>query len=398
MQGHPKHGGRHKRRSTVILVGSRPATRPREVTTETQGGGEPQVGGVETITELLLASDLLRRFRVVSLDSSKRGAGKETSGRLNLYNLRAALALLVRLEVLLVRERPAILHVPVTSQFFAFLRDAALIWLAWLHGARVISHVHGGSFDAFWHRANWPLRAFIRTTLSRSARVVALSPYWARVLLGIVRDPTKVTVIWNSVDVDAYTGEREPQTEHPGRPRLIFLGAIGRRKGVPELLRAVAVLRDRRIDLDVVLVGPEEYTGELAEAHQICDELELTQQVHFAGTLFGRDKITALKSADLFVLPSHNEGLPLALLEAMAAGLPIVATRAGGIPDVVDDGVHGLLVKPGDVAGLAQAIEHLIVDRDLARNMATGNVAYVQRFCPDRMVADIATLYEILGA
>jgi glycosyltransferase involved in cell wall biosynthesis len=133
---------------------------------------------------------------------------------------------------------------------------------------------------------------------------------------------------------------------------FFFSGQIGSRKGVFDLLSAFRDARKVCPDIRLRIAGD----GELQQATMLTRELRLDDSVTFLGWLSAADIQRELGVAEVFVLPSHNEGLPMSLLEAMACGLPVVSTRVGGIPELVTDGVNGLLIVPGDVEALTRSI------------------------------------------
>ena len=157
--------------------------------------------------------------------------------------------------------------------------------------------------------------------------------------------------------------------------RILFIGRLAAVKGVVLLLQAFSELRQRHPGLSLMLVGdgPERDT-----LHKQAAAMGLSGVVEFAGQL-GEDEVAeALAGADMLVLPSFAEGVPVVLMEAMASRLPVIATRVGGVAELVEDGVNGLLVAPGDVAGLICAMERLLRDPDLRRRMGQAGRAVVE--------------------
>jgi glycosyltransferase involved in cell wall biosynthesis len=146
---------------------------------------------------------------------------------------------------------------------------------------------------------------------------------------------------------------------------VLFLGQIERRKGVYELLDAFAALLPHFPEARLAFGGQ----GELVAVRRRAAELGIEHQVVLLGWLDGPEKQAELARAAVFCLPSHAEGLPMAMLEAMAAGKPVVVTPVGGILDAVRDGDNGLLVAPGQVAPLAAALGRLLGDAALRRRL-----------------------------
>jgi len=175
-----------------------------------------------------------------------------------------------------------------------------------------------------------------------------------------------------------------------GRHRVVFLGRLVRAKGVEALVAAAARLRTRDVDLVLVGDGPERPAIERLARH-----LRIDDRVHVTGFVPHRRVPAVLASADLLVLPSMYEELGTVLVEAMHAGLPVVATRVGGIPEAVEHGVTGLLVEPRDVGALATAIDSVLSDPALARRLGAG----ARRRAPEYDVETAAdAVHDIYGS
>jgi glycosyltransferase involved in cell wall biosynthesis len=175
------------------------------------------------------------------------------------------------------------------------------------------------------------------------------------------------------------------------------VGWIGRMTGVKrtdDVLLAVKRLRDRGVDAALCMVGdgPDRDAAE-HRAH----ELGIVRDSFFLGY---QDEVAPFYAAfDALILPSANEGTPVSAIEALAGGRPVVATRVGGVPDVVRDGVDGFLVEPGDVDAMADRLAALASDRDLRRRMGEAGSADVhQRYSVERLLDDIDRLYRRLLA
>ena len=167
--------------------------------------------------------------------------------------------------------------------------------------------------------------------------------------------------------------------------RMLFVGRLVRAKGILDLVRAMpGILSHRTCHLIVVGHGPV-----LSEARSLSNALGVSRNVTFTGRLSREDVWEAMDLADLLVLPGHPpEGFPVVVLEAMAAGLPIVTTRIGGIPDYLQEGVHALYVPPGDPVTLAQTVVDLLEDEDLRRSMSQANLELVKTFEPVSVMSE----------
>ena len=177
-----------------------------------------------------------------------------------------------------------------------------------------------------------------------------------------------------------------------GSETVLFLGRLERAKGVFELVEACAVLRPRHPKLRLVLAGQGE---DADEVRALVAARRLTDVVALPGWVGDETKRGLLASAACLALPSHAEGLPLAVLEAMLSRVPVVASRVGGIPEAARHGAEALLVAPHDAPGLAAAIELVLDDRGLADRLAEAACtrAY-ERFGVGRVAAELADVYE----
>ena len=283
-----------------------------------------------------------------------------------------------------------VVHIHVASGA-SFYRKSLFVLAAQQRRKPVILHVHGADFDAFFQRALAPMRWYIRRIFACCARVVVLSESWRSFFHQYII-PTGVVVLPNGVDARRFASAGPAAAPHT----FLFLGRLGARKGVYDLLAAVAQVRQARPDtpLQVLLAGD----GEEAEVQQLIDQQNLQAQVTVLGWVGDADKPALFRRAATLVLPSYHEGLPMALLEAMAAGLVVVSTHVGGIPELVEEGVNGFLLQPGDVTGLAQHLQRLMEQPDLVREIAARNREKIQQhYNLPTLNQHLRTLYQELA-
>lgn len=328
-----------------------------------------------------------KRREVVARETAVlRGAGVEVLA-LDRPSSRS-LAPWTRLYSLMSRERIDIVH--------AHMPRASVPGTVLARLARVpviIAHEHGSVLDGKRVR-----RFLDRNVVARgSDTLLAVSEWDRRNIIeaeGIPAD--RVRVFRHGIPAPE-RGGRDVRPELVGSGSAL-IGAVGRLvpvKGYEDLIRATGLLKHAGRAIRCVIVGDGPERGRLLE---LIEELDLSDEVQLLGL---RDDVPDLLSAlDVAVLSSHSEGGPLAIMEYMAAGVPIVATAAGGIPELIDDGVHGLLVPPRDPARLASAIGRLLDDRALAGALADAALARQQaEYEIDVTVARLESLYlELLGS
>jgi len=197
--------------------------------------------------------------------------------------------------------------------------------------------------------------------------VLVITSRLYRLLLADGVEERRVHLIPPGVNPSLFDGPFEDPFSGVGKPRVLFVGRLAPQKGVGTLVAAAGLLKDPSAQVLLVGDGPKRKALE-REAKRIG----VADRLHFVG-FFAHDRLPAvLAHADVLVLPSLYEELGTVLLEVMQAALPIVASKTGGIPDVIEDGVNGLLVPPGEAEALAYAINRLLAERDLARRLSEG--------------------------
>lgn len=284
----------------------------------------------------------------------------------------------------LLGRRVRLLHVHSASRG-SFWRKSLLCGMARLMGVPYVFHLHSGEFPAFYERECGGLaRWWVRVTFRGARSVMVLTEGWAQQVQSLL-GPLPCFVAHNPVVLPS----AEPMPR-PVRRRLLFLGRIRQKKGAFDLLRAFQQVQQRVPDATLVMAGD----GEIDAARALCSELGLAHGVVFTGWIDGAAKNDAMAAADVFVLPSYFEGLPVGILEAMGAGLVVVATPVGGIADLITSGQHGVLVQPGDTAALANALLVVLQDAALGDRLTANAWQRVQAHEAGAVARAIAALYE----
>lgn len=355
--------------SSVIVVGPPPS----------------MVGGMASVVEQILSMDLGTHYRAdafpttISTDRSESLCGRVLRHAGHLRSLAGAIR----------RLRSPIVHVH-TCSGFSFHRSAADSFLARRMGCRTILHIHGAAFDKFYAAAGMLQRRLIARSLSRAHCVVALSQQWRRELLKMA-PRARIAVVENAV---AYPDDLPPRV-HDGPCRFLVLARMDHWKGIDDLLDAAARLRVTGCKFELVLAGPGGTAGDADTLTNKINSRGLGTAVRYAGCVHGQEKSELLCWADVYVQPSHHEGMPIALLEGLAYGLAIIATRVGAVPEVITDQHQGLLVPSHSPARLAEAMCALATDRPRRNTMANAAKRLAStRFSIDRFRNDLISLYD----
>lgn len=300
-----------------------------------------------------------------------------------------ALAALASAATHLFSGRVQILHCH-ASMRGSFWRKSLFALLGIISRTPVVFHLHGSEFKVFHASQSTVSKRLIRLVLESVDCVIVLSSSWAN-FVNEIAPKAKVEVLPNFVTL--------PPEPTPPRARdhdvvnALFLGAVGIRKGIFDLLPAVQLALQDAPNLKITIGGD----GDLAAAKAMADQLGISSCVHFAGWVSGSDKVRLLQDAHFYVLPSHNEGLPMSLLEAMSYRLPVISTRVGGIPELIDDDKDGFLIDAGDVKALARSLSSLALDAP--RREAMGHAAYekiVKRYADTAVIPKLESIYRRL--
>lgn len=337
-------------------------------------------GGVSSVEQLIC--DYLPAYATV-----RHVATMNEGSRLSRFAAfgRACMTLSRALESL----EPTVVHIHFASRG-STLRKMLLAQMVIRARRPLILHAHGAGFDQFHRGLPRSVRNAVNRTLQQANVLIALSSQWRDFYIRECElSPSQVTVLPNPVRVPPRFPDRSGRTE----VQFLFLGRLGNRKGAYALVEAFAALPDDlRARARLVLAGDGDVDGVRELSARLCPGVGDRVRVLSWIDPVERDRLLA--ESDVFVLPSHAEGLPMSLLEAMAAGLPVITTPVGGIPDVVEHGAEGLLVAPGDRTQLTGSMAQYI--RSEPERLAAGRRGHerVQAFDVHAYARRLADIYQ----
>jgi len=328
----------------------------------------PPMGGIAMFYQLLLASSLPDRITLQFVQTSSQKRALSESGSLTLLNLWLAVLDCLRFLKAVVNHRPQIAHIA-TAPGFSFLKHSLCVFISKISGSQVLIHPHC-SFDALYSDKSNLWKWYIRKIFRLCDGMIAISKEWIN--LNEILPELPVYILPNAIDLSLYSAiarDRFQKKEYRKCKNILYLGYVGQAKGSYDLVDAAGKLNKLLGDFQIDLVGDELVKGDIAVIRDALEKNELMDKVHVHGPVYGVRKKDFLENADIFVYPSYHEGMPIAVIEAMASGLPIVATNVGGLPDLVIDGQNGLLVESGNADQLMDAIHELIINSDLRFSM-----------------------------
>ncbi|MGG3692574.1 glycosyltransferase family 4 protein [Heyndrickxia ginsengihumi] len=256
----------------------------------------------------------------------------------------------------ILRYKPDIVHIHM-SHNGSFYRKFIIHKTCRVFKKRHIIHLHSSEFKIFYEKGTEKRKKRIRSLLRGCDRVFVLGNKWNETILRI--EPEAKSVVLNNT-VALPDLERKNRN---GVINILFLGVLVERKGVIDLLKVAdklnrsGILADYQVKFKIGGTGSEEF-----RLKQYVETNNLSNYVDFLGWVSGQQKKNYLADSQIFILPSYNEGLPIAILEAISWGLPVISTKVGSIDEAVIDNYNGFLVYPGDVYALERALKNIILD------------------------------------
>jgi L-malate glycosyltransferase len=289
------------------------------------------------------------------------------------------------------RIKPDVIHVHAPNFF-----SSNVIPIAKLKSIPIVATVHLGEVDPVGN----PLFSFRKYALARFNKIIAVSNYTKSLALNAGVEGNKISVIYNSCDETFFCHGRNKDTirkKHniPVDTKLIiFVGQLIKRKGVSYLIDSLKILRNTLDGFLAIIVGQGE---ELQNLQSMVKEYGLMNHVEFRGNVTRTVLAELYSAADVFVLPSSSEGHSVALVEAMASGLPLVASDIEGSRVSIQDGVNGYLFETGNVEKLARKLALILADSNLQQKMSSNSSKiYLEKFSTKRLIDNYLEIYNSL--
>lgn len=273
------------------------------------------------------------------------------------------------------------------AAFASFERNIFFVRLGKWFGKKVIMHMHCADFASYYDPSGHKQR--ILDVMNACDMFFVLSDQWAEYFesIGVKRD---IIVVLNNTIAPPVVKQVEKAED---KVKLLYLGIIGQRKGVYDLLKVLESDKERYSNTLELHIGGNQ---EEEKIKATIAEYGIGNFVTFEGFVKGEKKVNDLNWADIFILPSYNEGLPIAILEAMSYGMPIISTNVGGIPVVVKTDVNGKLIEAGDLKAIKASIDYYIDNREAIKTHGEGSKEMVKPFLPETVFETVNELYKSL--
>lgn len=278
-----------------------------------------------------------------------------------------------------------IVHIHVSSGM-GFYRKLVILLIAGLKNTKVAVHLHGSVFREFYDNSSGIQKLLIRYFFDRADAIFVLSESW----LNFIREISKndnIYIIYNGASVDRLCKVER----NDGKIVISFMGRLGDRKGTYDLLDAFEKLIQSEPAAFLILGGD----GDVEKVRSLVKEKNLDDNIDILGWVPGDRKYEVFNRSDIYTLPSYNEGLPGSILEGMAAGLPIISTPVGGIPEAVIEGHNGYLIEPGDSDALCERMLRLCQDSELRKKMGEeSRRIIIEKFDISKIVNNLVCVYQ----
>lgn len=335
-------------------------------------------GGIAAVVSGYRGSQLEKDFDIKYIETYCDGS--------KLAKVLIALKAYISFIALLLFWRPSMIHIH-SSFGGSFYRKLPFIVIGSWFKKPIVNHIHGADFDEFYEHASAKKRKLIRDTYDKCFRIIALSDEWYDKLKHVV-DETKIVIIENYsiLHPEAIEERKNKKNEH----NILFLGFICKRKGCYDIPAIVEKVVKEIPDTKFILAG----SGDIDQIKAITPD-DIRNNIIYPGWVRNAEKDKLLRAADIFFLPSYNEGMPMSILDAMGYGLPVVSTTVGGITKIVHDGENGYVCKPGDVKKLSTLILKILADDYLLKSMQSNSVSIVKnRYSLETHIRSLEEIYR----
>lgn len=306
-------------------------------------------GGIAAVVNGYRGSQLEKDYEITYVESYKDGSKFD--------KLLKGICSYFHFAKILLFNKPDIVHIH-SSFGPSFYRKMPFIYMASVCRIPIVNHIHGADFDEFYVNASESKKKKVKKIYEKCSVLIALSEEWKECLSQIV-SPSKISIVENYSIL--HEDALKQRLERKCNNIVLFLGELGKRKGCYDIPEVIAQVKKSIPDVRFVLAGAGDEVDEKA-IKELIAEKGVSDNVKFPGWVRGDTKDKLLREADVFFLPSYNEGMPMSVLDAMGYGFPVVSTNVGGIPKIVHDGENGYCCDPGDVNRFAKRITKILLD------------------------------------
>jgi glycosyltransferase involved in cell wall biosynthesis len=299
-----------------------------------------------------------------------------------------AISAVIRLTLLLaIDKRIEIIHIH-GAAYASFYRCTYFIRIAKMFHKKIIMHEHAAEFKDFFIESN--NKEKIVSTLNDCDKLIVLSKSWESYYISIGVDKNRICIINNIISPPNNLKKIINRDE---KLHLLFLGEISKRKGCFDLINAINKDKEYLRYKISLKIGGNIVDGDI---EKVIKDFDISSFVHYEGWINGNKKERCLEWADIFILPSYNEGLPIAILENMSYSHPIISTPVGGIPEIVHNHYNGILIEQGNVSNILNAIHFFIDNPMFIKKYGANSFTLVKPYLPENVFSELTVMYKKL--
>lgn len=336
----------------------------------------PPVHGSSMVGLSIKNSDLVNNSFECSYINLLVSRNLNETGKFGLLKILRLVGVWYELLVAVIKKKPEVCYIALSTTGLSFYKDVLLVLLLRIFHVKLLYHLHNKGVS---HSQKNKINRFLYRFVFKDANIILLSNKLYKDIEDFVPE-SRVYICPNGIEEPTLNFNHKLSSEKP--VKIIFLSNLIESKGVSVLLDACAILQQKGISFECDFVGAE---GDIhsSEFDEKVQRKGLSNRVNYLGSKFGKDKQELLENADVFAFPTYyaNECFPLVILEAMSAGLAVISTFEGGIPDIVEEEITGFLIPQKESESLAEKLEILIKNPDLRRQMGkAGRLKFEREF------------------
>jgi glycosyltransferase involved in cell wall biosynthesis len=356
------------------------------------GAIPPPYMGPTIATKLILNSKIKNEFDLIHLDTSDHRS-LNTLNKADLWNFLLAIKHYSILVVSILKYWPALIYIPNCQTTFGYFRDALFIVICKIFNRKILCHLRGGNFKNWYSSSSALTRWVVRRVHSLIDGQIVLGER-LKSLFNEIIPKDKIFVVPNGASISIHEFNEKPSLSNQ-KTNILFLSNLRREKGIFDVLAAIPEVYSFSHNFQFIFAG-EWRNKETKTEYDSFIKMNLNLPVQILSNVYGRSKFELLFSADIFVFPPREpEGHPWVIVEAMAAGLPIITTDEGAITESVKDGVNGFIVEKRNPQQIAEKIKFLIEHPDTRRKMGEeSRRLYLENFTEEKMIECLSEAFR----
>ncbi len=354
----------------------------------------PPYHGVSVVTVMILESKIRKKYEILHLDTSDRRS-LTNIGKLDFPNILLTCKQLLNLCCVLHKYKPHVVYLPLCQTIKGLMRDVIFISLSKMKQAKIVIHLHGSYFRTLFDTTNMFGKFLINKICRAVSKSIVLGEGLRSIFENLIPDD-RIVVIPNGID-DQYNEVHSKtfSANKDNHKKILYLSSLAEVKGYLDVINAIPDVVKDNGSTEFIFAGDYWNDTDKEISQRFIERNNLARNVNYVGIVTGYAKKELFLSSDIFVLPSYNEGQPLVILEAMASGLPIIATDTGAISDMVIDGENGFIVEKQRPDQIAEKIRLLLTDSNLRKRMGRKNrERYLKYYTKDKFISKLAETFK----